>query len=252
MAVPEHPPGMAGRILEAARALFAEQGYRATSMRQIAERVGVTKAALYYHFPAKNEILHHLTGPLLDELEAALADAERHADPETVRWRAIEGYLDVFLRHRETLLVLVRDMSLLVEAPVADRFRAAVALAGDLVAGPDRSLANRVRSAQAVAGLGDAVAIFADVAPEVVREHVLDGVRALLGPPARRPEGEPPAVPVRRGRPRGRGGGRPAALTPAQAARARELYASGQHTVERIAAELGVSRSTVYRVLRTG
>ncbi len=230
---------MPARILAAARELFAAGGYRATSMQRIADRVGITKPGLYYHFSSKDDLLRRLTEPLLDELEAALAAAERHPDHETVRWRAVEGYLDVFIRHRETLLMLVRDMSLLVEAPVAERFRSAAALANDLVAGPGADFARRVRAAQAVAGLGDSVVIFADADPEVLREHVLSGVRTLLES----------ATPPVRGRPRGRQGGRPRALDREQVARAREMYASGSHTVDDIAEELGVSRATVHRRL---
>jgi AcrR family transcriptional regulator len=43
-------------ILEAAKLLFMQEGYRGISMRQIAEAVGVTKAALYYHFKDKEEL----------------------------------------------------------------------------------------------------------------------------------------------------------------------------------------------------
>ena len=45
------------RILEAARELFAERGYAGTSIRDIAERLSMTKAALYYHFPGKQDVL---------------------------------------------------------------------------------------------------------------------------------------------------------------------------------------------------
>jgi AcrR family transcriptional regulator len=58
------------RILDAARALFADRGYGGTSMRDLAEALGMTKAALYYHFPGKAQILLALVEPLLDELEA--------------------------------------------------------------------------------------------------------------------------------------------------------------------------------------
>ncbi|MFI6742675.1 TetR family transcriptional regulator [Nonomuraea sp. NPDC050451] len=229
------------RILAAARALFAAGGYRATSMQAVADRVGITKAALYYHFASKDEMLHRLTLPLLDELEGALAEAESGGDPETVRWRAIEGYVDVHLRHRETLTMLVKDMTLLVQAPVADRFRAAIALANDLVAGPERSLEHRVRASQVVAGLADPVVFFRDVPADRLKRLILDGARALLGSGA--------LPPPTRGRARGRSGGRPAALTEEQAAHARRMYASG-HGVEEIAHGFGVSRATIYRCLK--
>jgi len=45
------------RIQAVALELFTEQGYDATSLREIAERLGVTKAALYYHFKSKEEIV---------------------------------------------------------------------------------------------------------------------------------------------------------------------------------------------------
>ncbi|MGO8685007.1 MAG: TetR/AcrR family transcriptional regulator [Thermoleophilia bacterium] len=53
------------RILEIALDLFIEQGYDKTSLRQIAEGVGVTKAALNYHFSSKEEILRTLMEPVL-------------------------------------------------------------------------------------------------------------------------------------------------------------------------------------------
>jgi len=53
------------RILDTALDLFIEQGYDKTSLREIAERVGVTKAALYYHFASKEQIFRTLVEPLL-------------------------------------------------------------------------------------------------------------------------------------------------------------------------------------------
>lgn len=44
-------------IIDVASQLFLKQGYEATSIRQIANEVGVTEAALYYHFKDKRELL---------------------------------------------------------------------------------------------------------------------------------------------------------------------------------------------------
>src|SRR5262245_31759345 len=45
------------RIQQVALELFTQHGYEATSLREIAEKLGVTKAALYYHFRTKDEII---------------------------------------------------------------------------------------------------------------------------------------------------------------------------------------------------
>ncbi len=64
-------------VLDVARRLFAERGYDATSLQQIADELGVQKANVYYYFKTKSaildELLQTLTAPLrvlLDELEA--------------------------------------------------------------------------------------------------------------------------------------------------------------------------------------
>src|SRR5438270_6101986 len=76
--------GTRTRILDIARDLIAAQGYSSTSIAQIAERLGTSKAALYYHFKSKEEILDALlTEPLaaLSELtdKAAADQPGKHA-----------------------------------------------------------------------------------------------------------------------------------------------------------------------------
>ena len=51
------PTSTRERILDVALDLFIEKGYDGTSLREIAERLGFTKAALYYHFASKEDIL---------------------------------------------------------------------------------------------------------------------------------------------------------------------------------------------------
>jgi AcrR family transcriptional regulator len=62
------------RIQDVALELFAEQGYEKTSLREIAERLEVTKAALYYHFKTKEDIL------------VSLARDRTHSLDELIEW----------------------------------------------------------------------------------------------------------------------------------------------------------------------
>lgn len=63
-------------IRDAALALFTERGYESTSMREIAEQLTITKAALYYHFESKEAIIVSLFEESLQALDALLDWAE--------------------------------------------------------------------------------------------------------------------------------------------------------------------------------
>ncbi|KQV20556.1 MULTISPECIES: TetR family transcriptional regulator [unclassified Kitasatospora] len=232
-------PDTRTRILRTALAEFSARGYHATSVREIAELVGVTKAAVLYHFPAKADLLAALTEPMLDDLEATLAAAELRADPDEARWATLEGMLQVWLTHRYLLRVNLHDLALAAPGPGFDRFKGAMLKAGALVAGPAPDFAGQVRATQAIAMLADPVVLFADAPTAALQAAVLDGVRRLLGL-ATPTSAAPPAA--RRGR------GRPSAVSPEMAATAHRLFEAGR-TAEEVAAELGVSRATVYRRL---
>lgn len=49
------------RLVEAAVAAFAERGYRATTTRDIASRAGMSPAALYVHYPSKEQLLYDIS-----------------------------------------------------------------------------------------------------------------------------------------------------------------------------------------------
>lgn len=227
-------PETRSEILAVASELFGRYGYQRTSLREIAARLGVSKAAVLYHFPAKADILAALAQPLLDDIDAALTGARAAGpDPATVRWAAIEGLLDVLLAHRGSMRMSVHDLSLMSSELVFPRFAAAIQLAGELVAGPEQDLAARVRAAQAIAMLSDPVMILADVPADALRAEILNGVRRLFAAPQ----------PVRRK------AGRPSRLGPEQLELARRLHEQGEHTGDEIAAAVGVSRATLYRHL---
>lgn len=60
------------RILKTASTLFAQRGFAGTSIRDISDELGLTKAALYYHFTSKEEILAELVAGPLEAMRAVL------------------------------------------------------------------------------------------------------------------------------------------------------------------------------------
>ncbi|MGY2077604.1 MULTISPECIES: TetR/AcrR family transcriptional regulator [unclassified Blastococcus] len=96
----------AQRVLDAALDLFSEHGFEGTSLQDIADRLGVTKAAVYYHFHTKDEILLALVEPAFDEL---LVLAESGARSGRGRGVEVAGYVDYLLRHRRVAAYLTRD-----------------------------------------------------------------------------------------------------------------------------------------------
>ncbi|MDH6544329.1 TetR/AcrR family transcriptional regulator [Streptomyces lavendulae] len=84
------------RIQDVALELFAEQGYEKTSLREIAERLDVTKAALYYHFKTKEDIII-----------SVFEDSTRPID-ELIEWaqgqpRTLETKREVLRRYSEAM-----------------------------------------------------------------------------------------------------------------------------------------------------
>src|SRR5262245_13290075 len=74
-------PGARERLVVAAVDLFAEQGYDATTVAQIADRAGVTKSTFFRHFPDKRELLVAGQETLSRLLAEGIAEAPADASP---------------------------------------------------------------------------------------------------------------------------------------------------------------------------
>jgi AcrR family transcriptional regulator len=72
MPMPNSETGLREQILSNAQSLFIQHGYHGLAMREISEAVGVTKAALYYHFKDKEELFMAILKAYLDEVEVAI------------------------------------------------------------------------------------------------------------------------------------------------------------------------------------
>jgi AcrR family transcriptional regulator len=101
------------RILDVALDLFTEQGYDGTSLRQIAEQLGVTKAALYYHFESKEDILRALHMRLHDFGRDALM--QMGEEPVTLAlWeKLLDQIVGQMLGQRKIFLMHERNQAVL-------------------------------------------------------------------------------------------------------------------------------------------
>ncbi len=99
------------RILDVALDLFLAQGYDGTSLRQIAERLGVTKAALYYHFESKEDILLALHLRIHDFGKEALDSLGD--EPMTLQhWgQLLDQVIDQMLAQRKLFLMHQRNQA---------------------------------------------------------------------------------------------------------------------------------------------
>jgi AcrR family transcriptional regulator len=161
------------QILDAARRLFVRQGYQHTSIREIAEQLGMTKTAVLYHFPTKADILAAVAEPFVEDLATAI-------DGAPSRQELFEGLLDVYLRHRGLLRDnVMHDLALLAQAPILHRFTELLFKANRIAAGPNPTLREKVRAAQAIAALSDPVIAYADEPADQMRTEVLRGIARL-------------------------------------------------------------------------
>ncbi len=176
-------------IASAALELFAAQGYAGTSVREIAEMMGLTKAGVSYHFPAKEDLLHYLVDPVLDAVDE-LIERSSGSGPGSPR-EVLASYLELMLEYRMQFAVVVNDPAVihhrLLGARIDEQHRRLRALLVGTGAGPD----DDVRAAAALGALRRPVLAYPWVDPGDIEDVVLDAAMAVLADvpsaPRRRP-----------------------------------------------------------------
>jgi AcrR family transcriptional regulator len=88
------------QILHTAQRLFNEHGYDATSLQMIADELGLTKAAVYYYFPAKVDIRHAITRPGVERLKTLLDEAAAIRAKRARVEYLVNGFVDFFVESR--------------------------------------------------------------------------------------------------------------------------------------------------------
>jgi AcrR family transcriptional regulator len=104
-------PAIPARLLDTAAALFAKKGYALTSTREIATKIGIQKASLYYHIETKEDLLYEICKSSLKQIrsdvEAALNGA---SDPMLRTGILIRTHIASMLRDQDRHSAALTEM----------------------------------------------------------------------------------------------------------------------------------------------
>jgi AcrR family transcriptional regulator len=168
------------RIQQVAVELFTEHGYEGTSLREIAERLDVTKAALYYHFKSKEDIVTSLVEDYSKQMDALIEWGR--AQPKTAKTRRelLSRYVDIVAEGEQVFRMLHQNqaaVSMLSSAKSrGELFKERIGFLIDLLTEPGAGLAERVRAAMAIGGISVGWMFFAGQAD---RHELIEVVRGI-------------------------------------------------------------------------
>ncbi|MGA5466861.1 TetR/AcrR family transcriptional regulator [Mycobacterium sp. NPDC050041] len=173
------------RVLDAALALISERGVSATSLQMIADRIGVTKAAVYHQFRTKDEIVIALTERELGGLEDVLEAAEAETDRVQARELLLRRVVDLAIERRTAVSVLQFDpviVRLLAEHQPFQRFidRLYTAMLGDETGSRARLHAAMLSGVISVAVMHPLVV---DIDDDTLRAELLQTMRRIVDLP---------------------------------------------------------------------
>ena len=94
-------------IIKTARDLFSEFSYLGVSMNDIAKKLNITKAALYYHFTGKAEVYKKVLDNVFNDLSLSIAQASNEATIDKKLHKLIKNYLDFGFKEKNLIKALM-------------------------------------------------------------------------------------------------------------------------------------------------
>ncbi|MET9108135.1 TetR/AcrR family transcriptional regulator [Streptomyces zhihengii] len=170
------------RIQDVALELFAEQGYEKTSLREIAEALGVTKAALYYHFRTKEDILISLFRDLTRPMDELLAWGREQPRTLETKTEVLRRYYDALNAAAPLFRFMQENQATMRELSIGESFKDRMITMLALFQEDDAAMVDRVRCISALFTLHASMFALKDVkgAPEEKREAVLEVALGLI------------------------------------------------------------------------
>jgi len=173
------------RILDIALDLFIDQGYDKTSLREIADRLGYSKAAVYYHFASKADILLALHYRLHDMFGGSLDDLNQQVDDPVAWAKVLDTFIGQMLADRRLFILHERNRAafekLHRDQLHEDQHSDLEGTFRTLLANPEVPVADRVRLACALGAIMGTLAIAGEAFASVPTEDLTDMIRSAVG-----------------------------------------------------------------------
>ena len=99
--------GTKKHVIEVARRLFSEYSYLGVSMSDIARKLNITKAALYYHFTGKTEIYKKVLDEVFNNLNSSISQVFNEETTEKKLQKLIRNYLDFGFKEKNLIKALI-------------------------------------------------------------------------------------------------------------------------------------------------
>jgi AcrR family transcriptional regulator len=141
------------RIQQIAVELFAEQGYDKTSLREIADQLGVTKAALYYHFKSKEEIVVATVQDFLSDIDDLIAWGQAQPRDQAMKHEVLRRYSIIVGRRFPSMRFFQQNPAAMHKTEMGERFRERMAGMHKLLYDKGGTPAERVRALLALVGM---------------------------------------------------------------------------------------------------
>ncbi|MEU9736985.1 helix-turn-helix domain-containing protein [Streptomyces sp. NPDC048002] len=138
------------RIQDVALELFAEQGYEKTSLREIAERLDVTKAALYYHFKTKEEIIVSLFEDLTTPIEDLIEWGRRQPHTLETKQEIVRRYAKALAEAEPLFRFMQENQATVRDLSIGELFKNRMMGMREIVIDPDADLVDQVRCVSAL------------------------------------------------------------------------------------------------------
>jgi AcrR family transcriptional regulator len=173
------------RMLNTAVELFSQYSFAGTSLQMIADELGLTKAAIYYHFRTRERLLIALMQPILSEIGAVVETAERRRSARARAESMLSGYADIVARNRTLAAVTTFDPSVRSVLRNQPEWSAVIDRQLALLAGTAPAAQGGINAAVVLTGLaGGASMASARVDDDTLRAQLIDAGRRILGLPA--------------------------------------------------------------------